>query len=139
MRGKRMVFVIKGMKYDTEKMRKVATVKKWYREDTFLNRAILPGSTRSMYEPFRPGRKSGNIPFGSPLRPAFPGPLPAPFPLNPLPVSHGRRLSVFCHGLISFLLRPFIGFHGNGKHRRRLFNRQLLPLYQKGQVLVYGF
>lgn len=38
-----MVFVIKGMKYDTEKMRKVATVKKWYREDTFLNRAIFPG------------------------------------------------------------------------------------------------
>lgn len=38
-----MVFVIKGMKYDTEKMRKVATVKKWYREDTFLNRAMFPG------------------------------------------------------------------------------------------------
>ena len=36
-----MVFVIKGMKYDTEKMRKVATVKKWYREDTFLNRAMF--------------------------------------------------------------------------------------------------
>lgn len=38
-----MVFVIQGMKYDTEKMRKVATVKKWYREDTFLNRAMFPG------------------------------------------------------------------------------------------------
>lgn len=38
-----MQFVIQGMKYDTEKMRKVATVKKWYREDTFLNRAMFPG------------------------------------------------------------------------------------------------
>lgn len=38
-----MVFVIQGMKYDTKKMRKVATVKKWYREDTFLNRAMFPG------------------------------------------------------------------------------------------------
>lgn len=38
-----MVFVIQGMKYDTEKMRKAATVKKWYREDTFLNRAMFPG------------------------------------------------------------------------------------------------
>ena len=26
-----------------KKMRKVATVKKWYREDTFLNRAMFPG------------------------------------------------------------------------------------------------
>ena len=38
-----MQFVIQGMKYDTEKMQKVATVKKWYREDTFLNRAMFPG------------------------------------------------------------------------------------------------
>ena len=30
-----MQFIIQGMKYDTEKMQKVATVKKWYREDTF--------------------------------------------------------------------------------------------------------
>ena len=38
-----MQFIIQGMKYDTGKMRKVATVKKWYREDTFLNRAMFPG------------------------------------------------------------------------------------------------
>lgn len=38
-----MVFVIQGMKYDMEKMQKIATVKKWYREDTFLNRAMFPG------------------------------------------------------------------------------------------------
>ena len=38
-----MQFVIRGMKYNTEKMQKVATVKKWYREDTFLNRAMFPG------------------------------------------------------------------------------------------------
>lgn len=38
-----MQFIIRGMKYDTEKMQKVATVKKWYREDTFLNRAMFPG------------------------------------------------------------------------------------------------
>lgn len=38
-----MKFVILGMKYDTEKMQKIATVKKWYREDNFLNRAMFPG------------------------------------------------------------------------------------------------
>ena len=38
-----MQFIIQGMKYDTEKMRKIATVKKWYREDTFLNRVMFPG------------------------------------------------------------------------------------------------
>ncbi len=38
-----MQFVIGGMKYDTEKMEKVAGVKKWYREDNFINRAIFPG------------------------------------------------------------------------------------------------
>lgn len=38
-----MQFIIQGMKYDTEKMRKIATVQKWYREDTFLKRAIFPG------------------------------------------------------------------------------------------------
>lgn len=38
-----MQFVIRGMRYNTEKMQKVATVKKWYREDTFLNRAMFPG------------------------------------------------------------------------------------------------
>lgn len=30
-----MEFVIKGMKYNTEKMEKVAEVRKWYRVDTF--------------------------------------------------------------------------------------------------------
>lgn len=38
-----MQFVIKGIKYNTENMEKVATVKKWYREDTILNRAMFPG------------------------------------------------------------------------------------------------
>lgn len=38
-----MKFIIQGMKYDTEKMQKLATVKKWYREDNILNRAMFPG------------------------------------------------------------------------------------------------
>lgn len=38
-----MVFVIQGMRYDTEKMRKVATVKKWYREDTFFEPGNVSG------------------------------------------------------------------------------------------------
>ena len=35
-----MIFVIKGMKYDTDKMEKVADVKKWYRVDNILSRAL---------------------------------------------------------------------------------------------------
>ena len=38
-----MEFVIKGMKYNTEKMEKVAEVRKWYRVDTFLTRSMYPG------------------------------------------------------------------------------------------------
>lgn len=38
-----MLFVINGMKYDTEKMEKVAEVKKWYREDNFINQVMFPG------------------------------------------------------------------------------------------------
>lgn len=38
-----MQFVIMGMKWDTDKMERVAAVKKWYEEDNFLNRAMFPG------------------------------------------------------------------------------------------------
>lgn len=38
-----MQFVINGMKYNTENMEKVAEVKKWYREDNVINRAMFPG------------------------------------------------------------------------------------------------
>ena len=38
-----MEFVIKGMKYNTEKMEKVAEVRKRYRVDTFLTRSMYPG------------------------------------------------------------------------------------------------
>ena len=41
--GCRMRFVIGGMKYDTDKMERVAAVRKWYREDNFLNQAMFPG------------------------------------------------------------------------------------------------
>lgn len=35
-----MIFIIKGMKYDTDKMEKVADVKKWYKEDNLFLRAL---------------------------------------------------------------------------------------------------
>ena len=35
-----MIFIIKGMKYDTDKMEKVADVKKWYRVDNIFLRAL---------------------------------------------------------------------------------------------------
>jgi len=38
-----MEFVIKGMKYNTEKMEKVAEVRKWYRVDTFFNPFYVSG------------------------------------------------------------------------------------------------
>ena len=38
-----MLFIISGMKYNTDNMENVAKVKKWYREDTFWNRAMFPG------------------------------------------------------------------------------------------------
>lgn len=38
-----MQFVINGLKYDTEKMEKVANVKKWYQVGTIFTRAAYPG------------------------------------------------------------------------------------------------
>lgn len=38
-----MEFVIKGMKYNTEKMEKVAEVKKWYPINSFVLRSIYQG------------------------------------------------------------------------------------------------
>lgn len=35
-----MVFIIDGKKYDTDKMEKVAVVKKWYRVDNLFSRAL---------------------------------------------------------------------------------------------------
>lgn len=35
-----MVFIIGGKKYDTDKMEKVADVKKWYRVDNIFSRAL---------------------------------------------------------------------------------------------------
>ena len=34
--GRRMRFVIGGMKYDTDKMERVAAVRKWYKNDSHL-------------------------------------------------------------------------------------------------------
>lgn len=38
-----MEFVINGMKYNTEKMKMVAKVKKWYKVDSLFSRAAFPG------------------------------------------------------------------------------------------------
>lgn len=38
-----MLFIINGMKYNTDNMEKVADVKKWYRADDFLTRILYPG------------------------------------------------------------------------------------------------
>lgn len=38
-----MQFVIKGMKYNTENMEKVAEVKKWYQIDNIWTCAVYPG------------------------------------------------------------------------------------------------
>lgn len=38
-----MQFVINGMKYETDNMEMVAEVKKWYRVDNTLTRAMYPG------------------------------------------------------------------------------------------------
>ncbi len=38
-----MKFVINGMKYDTDKMERMAEVKKWYQNDSPLMRAMFPG------------------------------------------------------------------------------------------------
>ena len=37
-----MKFVINGMKYDTDKMERVATVKKWYKNDSALIQIMFP-------------------------------------------------------------------------------------------------
>lgn len=37
-----MKFVINGMKYDTDKMERVATVKKWYKNDSALAQIMFP-------------------------------------------------------------------------------------------------
>lgn len=41
--GCRMRFVIGGMKYDTDKMERVAAVRKWYKNDSPLMRAVFQG------------------------------------------------------------------------------------------------
>lgn len=38
-----MLFIINGMKYNTDNMEKVADVKKWYRADDFLTQILYPG------------------------------------------------------------------------------------------------
>lgn len=38
-----MVFIIDGKKYDTDKMEKVADVKKWYKVDNIFSRALYEG------------------------------------------------------------------------------------------------
>lgn len=38
-----MKFVINGMKYDTDKMERMAEVKKWYQNSSPLMRAMFPG------------------------------------------------------------------------------------------------
>ena len=35
-----MRFVIQGLKYDTDKMKKIANVKKWYKTNSLLVKAI---------------------------------------------------------------------------------------------------
>lgn len=41
--GCRMRFVIGGMKYDTDKMERVAAVRKWYKNDSPLMSAVFRG------------------------------------------------------------------------------------------------
>lgn len=38
-----MIFIINGMKYDTDKMEKIANVKKWYATNNMIIRAIYGG------------------------------------------------------------------------------------------------
>lgn len=44
-----MIFIIKGMKYDTDKMEKVADVKKWYRVDNLFAHALYGGQEVGRY------------------------------------------------------------------------------------------
>ena len=46
-----MVFIIDGKKYDTDKMEKVADVKKWYKVDNVFMRAIYGGEEVGRYYP----------------------------------------------------------------------------------------
>lgn len=46
-----MKFVLKGMKYDTDKMERVAEVKKWYQNESVLMEMLFPGKeVGSTYE-----------------------------------------------------------------------------------------
>ena len=38
-----MRFVIQGLKYDTDKMKKIANVKKWYKTNSLLVKALPEG------------------------------------------------------------------------------------------------
>lgn len=44
-----MLFIIKGMKYNTDNMEKVADVKKWYQVDNILTQAAYPGKEVGRY------------------------------------------------------------------------------------------
>ena len=44
-----MVFIINDMKYDTDKMEKVADVKKWYEVDNIFSRALYGGEKVGRY------------------------------------------------------------------------------------------
>lgn len=44
-----MVFIIDGKKYDTDKMEKVANVKKWYKTDNIFTRALYGGREVGRY------------------------------------------------------------------------------------------
>ena len=46
-----MVFIIDGKKYDTDKMEKVADVKKWYKVDNVFMSAIYGGEEVGRYYP----------------------------------------------------------------------------------------
>ena len=45
-----MRFVIGGMKYDTDKMERVAAVRKWYKNDSPLMRAVFQVSDGKLME-----------------------------------------------------------------------------------------
>ena len=44
-----MIFIIKGMKYDTEKMKLIANVEKWYKVDNIFSRALYGGREVGRY------------------------------------------------------------------------------------------
>lgn len=56
-----MVFIINNMKYDTDKMEKVANVKKWYKVDNIFSRVLYGGEEMGRYYPCELWRsKKGN-------------------------------------------------------------------------------